>query len=71
MSVVYIFNSAQVKDTTQEHGRQMASLKDRLADFDKLVDELEDWLLPVLEHSESKKFMEQDLPIVGDQLKVC
>ena len=48
----------------------MSSLKDRLLDFDKLVDELEDWLLPVLEHTESKKFMEQDLPIVGDQLKV-
>lgn len=60
----------QVSDTSKSHQDQLSSLKSRLDDFEGLVDELEEWLLPLLDKVEIKEFMQQELSTIGDQLRV-
>ncbi|PIK50375.1 putative nesprin-1 [Apostichopus japonicus] len=60
---------SQVSDNTEEHTRQLSSLQDKLNDFEKALDELEDWMLPLLERVESKEFMQQELPVIQEQLR--
>lgn len=56
--------------TSKDHGQQLSSLKDRLRDFEKALDELEDWALPKIARVESKEFMTQELPKIGDEIQV-
>ena len=60
----------QVSGTSKEHGEQLAGLKSRLADFERALDQLEDWLLPRITRVEAKEFMTQDLPRIADEIQV-
>ncbi|XP_041483740.1 microtubule-actin cross-linking factor 1-like isoform X4 [Lytechinus variegatus] len=61
----------QVSGTSKDHGQQLSSLKDKLNDFERALDELEDWLLPKIARVESKEFMTQELPRIGDEIQQC
>ena len=59
-----------LNDVTGKHGAKLSDLTDMLSEFEREVDALEDWELPLLSNLESKTFMKGDLPEVGNRLRV-
>ena len=51
-----------VDAATNKHGEGLNALSEKLAEFEREVDDFEDWLLPDLETLESKEVMTQDMP---------
>ena len=60
----------KVRDLTGKHGDKLQSLSDSLGDFEKNVDEMEDWLLPTLQDLESRECMDDDLPQLIEKMRV-
>ncbi|XP_033113685.1 microtubule-actin cross-linking factor 1-like [Anneissia japonica] len=58
----------EVENTTQKHGMDLFSLTEKLKEFERVVEEVEDWELPTLTTLESKDFMASNLPDIRDQL---
>ena len=59
-----------VEQTAKQHGGQLADLTDKLSEFEREVDQLENWELPLLETLESRRFMKETLPSVYNKLTV-
>ena len=55
---------------TSNHGGKLTDLTEKLSEFEREVDALEDWELPLLTNLESSKFMKGDLPEVGNNIRV-
>ena len=60
----------KVRDSTVTHGDTLRSLTDRLNDFEKQVDEMEENVMPSLKTLGSKEFMRKDIPQITSNLKV-
>ena len=56
--------------STKEHHSGLQSLSDKLAEFEREVDDLEDWLLPDLENLESLEIMKQDVGDTANAIRV-
>ena len=50
-----------VDAATKKHGEGLNGLSEKLAEFEREVDDFEDWLLPDLETLESREVMTQDM----------
>ena len=61
---------AAVREATVDHGKTLNSLTDRLTDFERQVDEMEETVLPELKTLQSKEFMRNDIPVINNNLKV-
>ena len=59
-----------VRDLTNRHGEKLNSLNEQLSEFEKRVDDMEDWLLPTLQELESRECMNDDLPQLIEKLRV-
>lgn len=56
--------------STQNHGKLIQGMTDRLTEFEQEVDALEDWLLPTIDLLESKELTGSDLETLERKLKV-
>ncbi len=52
---------ANISDVTDQHGDQLRLLQSKLNDFDREVDQLEDWEMPVIEALERRDVMKMDM----------
>lgn len=59
-----------LSSSVSKHGQDLQTLSSKLNEFERAVDEFEDWLLPDLEKLESKDFMTNDLSNIANTLKV-
>ncbi len=59
----------KVREGTVNHGDTLRSLTDRLNDFERQVDEMEENVLPSLKTLGSKEFMRKDIPQITSNLK--
>ncbi|PIK37945.1 putative nesprin-1 [Apostichopus japonicus] len=55
--------------STQNHGKLIQGMTDRLTEFEQEVDALEDWLLPTIDLLESKELTGSDLDTLERKLK--
>ena len=60
-----------VSSAARDHGEGLLALSKKLSDFEKEVDDFEDWLLPDLETLESEALMKQEPANTANTLKVC
>lgn len=60
----------RVSTSTQNHGKLVQGMTDRLTEFEKEVDSLEDWLLPTIDLLESREMSGMDLDGLEKKLKV-
>ena len=60
----------KVSVSTRDHHTGLQSLSDKLAEFEREVDDLEDWLLPDLENLESLDIMKQDVGDTANAIRV-
>ena len=61
---------AKVREMTVGHGDTLRSLTDRLNDFERQVDEMEEQVLPTLNTLGSREFMRKDIGQINSDLKV-
>ncbi len=60
----------KVSVSTKDHHAGLQSLADKLGEFEREVDDLEDWLLPDLENLESLDIMQQDVGDTANAIRV-
>ena len=56
--------------TTDNHGHELKELNNRLSEFEREVDSLEDWVLPNIEVLEAKDLMKMDMSQLTRKLNV-
>ena len=61
---------ATISDVTDKHGDQLRLLQSRLNDFDREVDQLEDWEIPVIEALEGRDVMKMDMNQLSRKINV-
>ena len=61
---------SNVSSATRDHGDGLLALSKKVSDFEKEVDDFEDWLLPDLEVLESEDLMKQGAANTANSLKV-
>ena len=59
-----------IDDVTEKHGEDLLLLGRKLADFEKEVDHLEDFVIPGLETLEARDLMRMDMNQLGKKLNV-
>ena len=60
----------KVARATDNHGNQLQGMLDRLNAFENEVDQLEDWVMPVIDELESREMTRMDLNECEKKLKV-
>ncbi len=56
--------------TTDTHGHELRELTNKLSEFEREVDSLEDWVLPSMEMLEAKEFLKMDMNQLNRKLNV-
>lgn len=61
----------QLTGSLKEHGENLQGLSGNLVQLETKLDDLEEWLMPLLETLESSDFNDREIPEVETAIKVC